>query len=238
MAHLSFPPGELDDTGSPVVRVPLPSPRSRMARTPGVAVDAVEEYAIFRLDPGGAVETWNRGAQRIKGYTAEEIVGRQLSTFYPSEDRRADLPSSHLAHAIRYGQWCGEGWRVRKDGTRFWANVVITALFDGEGRLDGFVKVTRDESDRKTAQDARARLALLLERQRIGLSLSDTTVRSIFSATLALDSALAISRDPRVTARIEEAMSILEGSLTQIRDTVTGHVSDRQPTDDLRPEGG
>ena len=195
-----------------------------------MVVDAVDEYAIFRLDRGGAVQTWNRGAQRIKGYTAEEILGRRLSVFYPLEDRRAGLPDSHLAHAVRHGQWCGEGWRVRKDGSRFWANVVITAMLDGDGRLDGFVKVTRDESDRKAAQEARAELALMLERERIGLDLSDTTVRNIFSAALALDGALMVSRDPLVTAHIEEAISILDDSLAQIRDTVTGQAHDRGRT--------
>jgi PAS domain S-box-containing protein len=239
MTYLSVPPGGLDDSGSvPDVPVRARVPRSRVPSSPGVAVDAVDEYAIFRLDPGGAVQTWNLGAQRIKGYTAEEILGRRISTFYPPEDRKAGAPECHLAHAVRHGQWCGEGWRVRKDGSRFWANVVITAVFDGDGRLDGFVKVTRDESDRRAAQDAQDQLALMLERERIGLGLSDTTVRSIFSATLALDSALAVSRDPRVTAQIRHAMSILEGTLTQIRDTVTGLASDRGRPDDTRPDGG
>ena len=210
-------------------------PRSSVPPSTGVPVDAVAEYAIFRLDRGGAVQTWNRGAQRIKGYTADEILGQHLSVFYPREERRDGLPDSHLADAVRHGQWCGEGWRVRKDGTRFWANVVITALFDRDGRLDGFVKVTRDESDRKAAQEARAELALMLERERIGLDLSDTTVRSIFSAAArALDGALMASRDPLVSAHIEEAIVILEDSLTQIRDTVTGHASGRGKTDDVR----
>ena len=94
--------------------------------------------------------------------------------------------------------------------------------------------MTRDESDRKAAQEARAELALMLERERIGLDLSDTTVRSIFSAALALDGALMASRDPLVTTHIEEAIVILEDSLTQIRDTVTGHASGRGKTDDVR----
>jgi PAS domain S-box-containing protein len=204
-----------------------------------VAVDAVGEYAIFRLDSSGVVQTWNRGARRIKGYAAEEVLGRHISAFYSPDERRAGLPESHLARAARHGQWWGQGWRIRKDGTRFWANVVITAVFDRDGRLDGFVKVTRDESERRATQDAQADLALLLERARIGRSLSDTTVRSVFSAALVLDSALTVSHDPLVTAHIVQAIAILEDTLTQIRDTVTGHVPDRGTgcTDALRPAG-
>lgn len=194
----------------------------------GLLIDAVEEYAIFSLDPHGAVRTWNVGAHRIKGYTAQEILGRHFSVFYVPEDQQASIPDDELAHATAHGQWSGEGWRVRKDGTRFWANVVITAVFDADGRLDGFVKVTRDESDRKAAEDAHRLLALVLERERIATGLSDTTVRSIFSATIALDGALTMTKDPRLTERITDAMSILERSLRQVRDTVTGLAAERE----------
>ncbi len=112
-------------------------------------VQGVKEYAIFMLDPDGRVSTWNTGAERIKGYRADEIIGVHYSRFFPLEDVAAGKPAEELAAAIRQGQVEGEGWRVRHDGSRFWANTVVTALHDEAGRLRGFAKVTRDMSDRK-----------------------------------------------------------------------------------------
>jgi PAS domain S-box-containing protein len=114
-----------------------------------ILVQGVKEYAIFMLDPDGRVSTWNAGAERIKGYRASEIIGVHYSRFFPPEELGDDKPARKLAAATRQGQVEGEGWRVRKDGSRFWANTVITALLDEEGRLRGFAKVTRDMSDRK-----------------------------------------------------------------------------------------
>jgi PAS domain S-box-containing protein len=112
----------------------------------GLLVEAVEEYAIFMLDPDGTVATWNTGAHRIKGYVAEEIVGRHFSVFYTDEEISAGEPQRELDQAKAEGRARDEGWRVRKDGSRFWANVVITAVYDKSGRLEGFAKVTRDET--------------------------------------------------------------------------------------------
>ncbi len=114
-------------------------------------VESVQDYAIFALDPGGYVLSWNAGAQRLKGYTRGEIVGRHFSTFYPPED--LDKPPAELEVAKRLGRVEDEGWRVRKDGTRFWANVVITALRDETGTLVGFAKVTRDLTERRAAEE-------------------------------------------------------------------------------------
>jgi PAS domain S-box-containing protein len=123
-------------------------------------VDAVRDYAIFILDPDGIVSSWNVGAQRIKGYTESEIVGQHFSRFYTPEDLAAGLPQTLLAEARRSGRVEHENWRVRKDGTRFWANVVITALRDSSGELIGFAKVTRDLTERLAAEeDRRRRLA-------------------------------------------------------------------------------
>jgi PAS domain S-box-containing protein len=116
-------------------------------------VDSVKDYAIFMLDPLGCVTTWNQGAARIKGYRAEEIIGRHFSIFYPAEAIAAGEPARGLGVAEREGRFEAEGWRVRKDGSRFWASVVITALRDEEGRLRGFAKVTRDITERKRMQD-------------------------------------------------------------------------------------
>jgi len=111
-------------------------------------VSGVVDYGIFMLDPTGVIVTWNEGAQRIKGYAADEIIGRHFSVFYPAEAVRNRKPDWELEVAKREGRYEEEGWRIRKDGTRFWANVIITALRDESGRLRGFGKVTRDLSER------------------------------------------------------------------------------------------
>jgi PAS domain S-box-containing protein len=116
-------------------------------------IESVIDYAIFQLDPSGIIATWNPGAERIKGYTAEEIVGQHFSRFYTDEDRNAGVPAMALRTAAEIGKYEAEGWRVRKDGTRFWALVVIDAIRDEQGQLIGFAKVTRDITDRHEAQE-------------------------------------------------------------------------------------
>jgi PAS domain S-box-containing protein len=116
-------------------------------------VDSVRDYAIFMLDPDGHVASWNKGAQRIKGYTADEIIGRHFSTFYPPEDIAAGKPPAELKQATRQGKFEEEGIRLRKDGSAFWASVVITAVRDEDGSLVGFAKVTRDLTERRAAQE-------------------------------------------------------------------------------------
>src|SRR5437762_9944533 len=118
-------------------------------------VSNVVDYAIFMLDPTGVVVTWNEGAQRVKGYSADEIIGRHFSVFYPAEEVRNRKPDWELEIAVREGHYAEENWRVRKDGTRFWASVVITALRDQTGRLRGFGKVTRDLTERHEQEEAR-----------------------------------------------------------------------------------
>ena len=117
-------------------------------------VTSVRDYAIFMLDPGGHILSWNAGARQLKGYLPEEIIGRHFSTFYTDADRERDHPAYELEVAIREGRYEEEGWRVRKDGTTFWASVTITAIRDDDGRLTGFAKVTRDLTERKQSEDA------------------------------------------------------------------------------------
>ncbi|SFS08104.1 PAS domain S-box-containing protein [Halomicrobium zhouii] len=112
-------------------------------------VDAVEEYALFRMDPDGHVVSWNEGAKAIKGYEPDEILGEHFSTFYTEADREAGVPERNLRQATESGSVEDEGWRVRKDGSEFWANVTITAVYDDDGTHRGFVKVTRDMTDRR-----------------------------------------------------------------------------------------
>jgi PAS domain S-box-containing protein len=119
-------------------------------------VEGVVDYAIYMLDANGVVTNWNRGAERIKGYRSEEIIGRHFSTFYTPQERAAGLPARALATAIKEGRFAGEGWRIRKDGSRFWASVVVDPIYDDEGRHIGFAKVTRDASERKAAEEALA----------------------------------------------------------------------------------
>ncbi|HTK54387.1 MAG TPA: PAS domain-containing sensor histidine kinase [Gemmatimonadaceae bacterium] len=115
-------------------------------------VESVKDYAIFALDPNGYVVSWNPGAQRFKGYTAPEIIGKHFSVFYPPEDLAVNKPQIELEIAAEVGRLEDEGWRVRKDGTQFWANVVITALRGADGELVGFAKVTRDLTQRRAAE--------------------------------------------------------------------------------------
>lgn len=126
-------------------------------------VQAVQKYAIFQLDPTGHVVSWNCGAERLKGYSSEEIIGKHFSLFYPQEDVMNEKPQNILATAARDGHSEDEGWRVRKDGSRFWANVVITALRDANGNLLGFAKLTRDMSERREKEEALTRAKELLE---------------------------------------------------------------------------
>jgi len=117
-------------------------------------IDSVVDYAIFLLDPQGRVVSWNAGAERIKGYRATDIIGEKFSRFYPAEDIAAGKPERQLQVAAAEGRLEDEGWRLRKDGSRFWANVVITALRDRSGMLCGFGKVTRDLSRRREMEQA------------------------------------------------------------------------------------
>jgi PAS domain S-box-containing protein len=117
-------------------------------------VEGVHEYAIILLDPEGKVVSWNAGAERLKGFKADEVIGRSFSVFYPPEDVAAGKPAMELKAAAEQGRWEDEGWRIRADGRRFWANVLITALKDNDGNLRGFSKLTRDITDRKQAEEA------------------------------------------------------------------------------------
>ncbi|MBV8167713.1 MAG: PAS domain S-box protein, partial [Alphaproteobacteria bacterium] len=135
-------------------------------------VNGVVDYALFMLDAHGVVTNWNPGAARIKGWRADEIVGRHFSVFYTPEDRAAGMPERALEIAAREGRFETEALRVRKDGTQFWANVVIDALRDDAGRVIGFAKITRDVTERVTAaqalEDARARLAQAQKMEAVG----------------------------------------------------------------------
>ncbi len=143
-------------------------------------VDATEEYAIFMLNTDGEVTTWNPGAARIKGYDKSEILGEHFSAFYTETDREANVPDENLAKAVERGMTEDEGWRLRKDGSRFWANVTISAIRDDDGELQGFAKVTRDMTERREYEerlrDERDFTEQILETAPAGIAVVDDAV--------------------------------------------------------------
>ena len=135
-------------------------------------VQGVTDYAIYMLDPQGHITNWNLGGERIKGYSADDAIGRHFSMFYTEEDRATDQPAFALATAAREGRFEKEGWRVRKDGTRFWASIVLDRIVDQDGKLIGFAKITRDMSEKRRADEqleqTRAALAQAQKMEAVG----------------------------------------------------------------------
>ncbi|MEW9616413.1 EAL domain-containing protein [Shinella sp. S4-D37] len=158
---------------------------SESMRQFAMLVQGVKDYAIYMLDPDGRVANWNEGAERNKGYKAHEIVGRHFSSFYGEEDRATGLPERALATARQEGKFETEGWRYRKDGSRFWANVVLDAIYDTSGMLVGFAKITKDVTKEKTDADRLAEvtknLDLALENMSQGLCLFDKDERLLLA---------------------------------------------------------
>ncbi len=155
----------------PPASVGLLSPEKRLQ----LLIDAVTDYALFMLDPTGIVVSWNSGAQRIKGYTADEIIGQHFTRFYTPEDQDSGLPAQVLATAALEGRFEAEGWRVRKDGTRFWANVIIDPVWDKAGHVIGFAKITRDITNKKKAEEV-----LRLSEERFRLLVQGVTDYAIY----------------------------------------------------------
>lgn len=149
------PEGEAPTPITPIGNSRLADAVKHGGRIYQLMVESVRDYAIFMLDPNGYIASWNRGAQRIKGYTADEIIGRHFSVFYGPEDIAARKPEWELEIAARDGRFEDEGYRIRKDGTTFWASVVLTAVRDSDSSLVGFAKVTRDLTERR-ANEQRA----------------------------------------------------------------------------------
>ncbi len=175
-------------------------------------VVGVKDYAIFMLDPEGRVETWNAGAEHLKGYKAEEIIGEHFSIFYTPEDIAGNKPEKELKTAIEIGEAEEEGWRVRKDGSAFWASVLITALRDNNGMLRGFSKITRDITERKRAEEALERnqktFVELIERSPFGTYVVDSQFRIAMMNGFSQEGAFHNVR-PVIGRDFAEAMRIL-----------------------------
>jgi anti-anti-sigma factor len=172
-----------------------------------ILVDNIKEYAILTLDPRGYVTTWTPAATRLKGYRSEEVIGKHFSIFYSKEEVESGKCEQELEIAAREGRFEDEGWRVRKDGTRFWASVVLTALRDPKGNLRGFGKVTRDLSDRKLAEER------LRQQSREVLEMATVPVVQVWEGVLLvpligmLDSARTEQLTERLLKRLTETNS-------------------------------
>src|ERR1700676_2796970 len=150
-ANLTCPRTERQQAGRSADKPEIVTPANSEERF-RLLLESIKDYSILMLDPGGFVTTWNKGAGRITGYRSDEIVGRHFSRFYPQVDVTQGKPEHELAVAAAEGRCEDEGWRVRKDGTKFWAEVVITPIYNDNGELSGFSKVTRDVSGRREAE--------------------------------------------------------------------------------------
>lgn len=190
-------------------------------------VEAVEDYAIFMLDPEGHVTTWNTGAERIKQYSAAEIIGQHFSIFYTEEDRAAGRPERTIEKATQTGRYEQEGWRVRRDGTRFWASVTLTAIRDGNGRLLGFAKITRDVTERKQiekqlhdSEKSLRDLSLHLlrtqdeERRRIGRDLHDSLGQYLAALKMKLEM---LARRHGADKDLTDSVHLVEESIKEVR---------------------
>ncbi|MDB5560038.1 MAG: hybrid sensor histidine kinase/response regulator, partial [Enterovirga sp.] len=185
-------------------------------------VQGVHDYAIYMLDPEGRIANWNTGAQRFKGYTESEIIGEHFSRFYTDEDRATGLPKRALEIALREGRFEQEGWRVRKDGTRFWANVVIDPIKGDHGELIGYDKVTRDVTERRDAQqaleEARARFVQAQKMEAVG-QLTGGVAHDFNNLLAVVLGNLELARrrlpaDPKLTQLIENSLQAAERGAT------------------------
>ena len=175
---------------------------------------------VFVLSPTGIVSTWNEGAERIKGYRAEQIVGEHFSIFYSPADREAGVPDENLRQAVTEGRSATEGWRVRSDGSPFWASVLITPVWDGIGRLRGFAKLTRDDTERLAVARAHDAVTRIPEQKRIALSLADNVIRRLFGLGLVFASALGLVSEEDLRVKLTKAVQETDEIINDLRSIV------------------
>jgi PAS domain S-box-containing protein len=242
----------------PVVEVPVATAERlrETAESFRLLVSCVRDYAIFMLDPTGRVMTWNEGAERIKGYSADQIIGKHFSIFYEEASVQSGRPDWELVVAEREGKFEEDGWRLRRDGTRFWANVVITAMRDGTGKLRGFGKVTRDITERKLEEERRferqrqeaeqlrqhaERMSQLEKVKRDFLNLASHELRGPLAVlrgymSMFEDGTLAVTQFPELVPLLSAKLRQIEMLVTQMLDTArleTDRLSFRSDTVDV-----
>jgi PAS domain S-box-containing protein len=190
-------------------------------------VESVEDYAIFMLDPRGYITSWNPGAERIKGYPAEAIIGRHFSRFYPPEDVEQGKPSRALEHAATFGHYVDEGWRLRRDGTRFWAAVALTTLRDAMGALRGFGKVTRDLTEQRRVEQELRRTEQLALLGRLAAGVSHelrTPLNTVFLHVDLLDEELR-QPTPEGQTLMRESVATLKHAVSRLNELVQDYLS-------------
>ena len=203
--------------------MPTKSPILDPDNTIRLLVDQITDYAIFLLTPNGEVATWNPGAERIKGYKPQEIIGRHFRTFYPDQDQVAGKPEYELRAASASGRFEDEGWRVRNDGSRFWASVIITAIRDSQGQLLGYGKITKDLTERKRAEEQLRELSGRLlktqdeERRRLGRELHDSVGQYLAAVKMSLDGLEEQSDAPEMRKQIAECLPIIDQAIREVR---------------------
>lgn len=186
-------------------------------------LDQITDYAIFLLTPSGEVATWNPGAERIKGFKPEEIIGKHFRILYLPEDQEAGIPEHNLTVASATGRFEDEGWRMRKDGSRFWANVIITAIRDAKGQPLGYGKVTRDLTERMLAEqqlrDLSGRLLRMQdeERGRLGRELHDTVGQYLAAVKMSLDGLEDHSEEPAIRKEIAHCVPLVDRAIREVR---------------------
>ena len=207
-------------------------------------VETVQDYAIFMLDPEGHVASWNAGAQRSKGYTAEEIIGQHFRVFYPPEKQAEKHPERELELAQAEGRYEEEGWRIRKDGSRFWAHVTITAVHDDEGALVGFAKVTRDSTERRRMlrmlEHSNEQLQLAADEQAEFLAVTAHELRSPVGVLASSATLLARRHEdltPEERVELAEGVNRNAGQLRRLLEDLLTASRARARTLDLRPVG-
>ena len=197
-------------------------------------IESVADYAIYLLDSAGRIASWNAGAERIKGYAAAEILGRSFALFYPPEERALGRPAEMLARAMCEGRATAQGWRVRKDGSRFWADVVLTALRAPGGELTGFAKVTRDLTEQRRAELAQQSLTRRLvqveetERRRIAAELHDRVGQNLSALNINLDivlGALGGDAPDNLLMRLHDSLALVDATAQTLENVMA----------DLRP---
>lgn len=182
-------------------------------------LEAVTDYAVVLLDKEGRVRTWNTGAERINGYTQGEIIGEHCSRLYPAQDVAEGKPERTLRAAAEGGYHQEEGWRVRKDGSWFWAEVVTTPLCGDGGEVVGYAEVTRDLGGHRRVED---QIRLIAERERIGKALQTGTIKLLFAIGVHLQSLAALSEDEAITCGLQDCIGELDQAIHGLRAYVFG----------------